>query len=107
MNVDPASEAFADDRSLEPLRGWIDLWAGRPLHERATLPTRYGEPALQFPPRAFDRFIVSPDLETPPWTVGRAWVHREGVDIKNVHASGGDSNTQVSDHYPICVEVRQ
>ena len=40
-NVDPDTEAFADDPSLEPLAGsFVDLWRGRPIGERITIPTR-------------------------------------------------------------------
>ncbi len=49
----------AGDPSLKPLSDWKDLWRGRPLAERTTLPTRYGDPKLEFPPACFDRLFAS------------------------------------------------
>lgn len=69
-NVDPDVEEFADDPSLLALAGgYTDLWLGRPIEERTTIPTRQagpnGDTNLVFRPAAFDRIFASKDLTTP------------------------------------------
>ena len=69
-NVDPDVEEFADDPSLHALAGgYTDLWLGRPIEERTTIPTRHpgpdGDTNLVFRPAAFDRIFASKDLTTP------------------------------------------
>ncbi len=105
MNVDPEDRQFASDRSLEPLRGWLDLWRGRPLAERVTLPTRRGDPMLVFPPVTFDRFFASPDLSQMPWVAVAPGVLQRGVDTNNVFTVGGENDLQVSDHYPVYLDL--
>ncbi|MFH0953369.1 MAG: endonuclease/exonuclease/phosphatase family protein [Verrucomicrobiota bacterium] len=105
MNVDPEGPGFASDRTLEPLRGWVDLWRGRPLAERITLPTRYGDPMQEFPPATFDRIFVSPELQQPPWTAAPPHVLQRGVDTNNVLTAAGENDLHVSDHYPVWVDV--
>ena len=104
MNVDPDAPEFERDPTLRPLKDWVDLWHGRPLAERITLPTRYGDPALVFPPATFDRFVVSPELREKPWVAGAPGVIQEGVDTQNVLTLPGEKN-HVSDHYPVWVDV--
>ncbi|MBQ9344657.1 MAG: endonuclease/exonuclease/phosphatase family protein [Kiritimatiellae bacterium] len=70
-NVDPDAAEFAADPSLDALvGGYVDLWRGRPLPERTTLPTRQagpdGDTNLVFRPAAFDRIFASRDLAEDP-----------------------------------------
>lgn len=71
-NVDPETPQFADDPSLWPLQGgYTDLWLGRPLEERTTIPTRHaGDTNLVFPPSAFDRIFASKNLTEAPFHFG-------------------------------------
>lgn len=103
-NVDPESPEFAGDRSLRPLKDWKDLWRGRPLIERTTVPTRYGDPALEFPPACFDRLFASTALTQPPWQVGEPQALARGVDTRRVDSKPGDGE-HVSDHYPVYVDI--
>lgn len=105
MNTDPEDSQFADDRTLEPLNGWADLWRGRPLAERVTLPRRLGDPAQNFPSVTFDRIFASPELQEPPWTSTPPRVLQRGVDTNNVFALAGENDLHVSDHYPVWVDV--
>ena len=107
MNVDPELPKFARDYSLRPVRDWIDLWRGVPLAERVTVPTRRGDPELEFPPAAFDRFIVSTELVLPPWTAAVPHVLPVGVDTGNVFVTGGANDIHVSDHYPVFLDLRR
>lgn len=107
MNVDPELPQFARDCSLRPVHDWIDLWRGVPPGERVTLPTRHGDPEMEFPPAAFDRFIVSPQLVRSPWTAAVPHVLRRGVDTGNVFAAGGDNDIHVSDHYPVFLDLHR
>lgn len=104
-NVDPDDPQFADDPSFEPLVGWKDLWRGRPISERVTVPTRYGDPLLEFPPVAFDRVFAAPALLEPPWVMGEPATIQKGVDTQNVYSVGGQSDIHVSDHYPVYVDI--
>lgn len=105
MNVDPDSRYFSRDPSLAPFADWHDLWRGRPLAERVTVPTRHGDPMLEFPPACFDRFIVSPSLKVEPWTVGDPARVPRGVDTENVSTLPGINRNHVSDHYPVYLDV--
>jgi len=107
MNVDPDLERFAADTSLKAFEDWDDLWRGRPLEERVTIPTRAGDPALAFPAAAFDRIIVSPALAREPWVAGEAVSYQHGVDLENVFTRAGQSERHVSDHYPVYVDLRR
>lgn len=104
-NVDPEDPQFADDYSLEPLAAWTDLWRGRALSERVTVPTRYGDPALEFPPCTFDRVFASGELSEEPWKIGPPWTLARGVDTQNVFTVGGENDQHVSDHYPVFVDL--
>jgi endonuclease/exonuclease/phosphatase family metal-dependent hydrolase len=104
-NVDPEEEQFAKDPTFRPMRGWVDLWRGRPLAERITLPTRRGDPALEFAPVTFDRFFASTNLLATPWRVGQPQVLQRGVDTKSVFTLPGQGDVHVSDHYPVWVDV--
>ena len=104
VNVDPEQGEFAGDWSLNPLRGWRDLWRGRPLHERTTVPTRYGDPALEFPPAAFDRIFAGGDATNAPWRAGEAEVLQRGTNTRDVKALPGVDG-HVSDHYPVWVDI--
>ena len=106
-NVDPEDKQFEKDPTFRPLRGWVDLWRGRPLAERTTLPTRRGDPALEFPPVTFDRFFASTNLTAAPWRVAPPQVLQRGVDTKNVFTLPGQGDVHVSDHYPAWVDVER
>lgn len=104
MNIDPELPEFQGDTSLKPLAGWRDLWVGRPIHERTTVPTRFGDSNLEFPPAAFDRILTSADLGVAPWVAGEAQVLPKGVFSRDVNSLPGD-NGHVSDHYPVWVDL--
>jgi endonuclease/exonuclease/phosphatase family metal-dependent hydrolase len=104
-NVDPDQEQFATDPSFAPLKGWIDLWRGRPVAERITLPQRQSDdPTKLYPSSTFDRFFVSPALAESPWTVEPPQVLPRGVNTNNVLTLGGE-NGHVSDHYPVYLDI--
>ncbi len=106
MNVDPENPEFKDDLSLAGLDGWIDLWKGRPMEERMTIPTRFGDPALEFPPAAFDRVYVLPELTSFPWRVKSLDRLPEGVATKDVTIKPGREG-HVSDHYPVFLDIER
>jgi endonuclease/exonuclease/phosphatase family metal-dependent hydrolase len=107
MNVDPENPEFAGDWSLSPLRkDFKDLWRGRPIHERMTLATRYGDPALEFPPVCFDRIYAGGDLTNFPWRTAEPQVLQKGTHTRNVKVLPGQED-HVSDHYPIYVDVER
>ena len=83
----------------------MDLWAGRPLEERITIPARRGDPDLEFPSACFDRMIVSPALTRAPWKVGKIEVLPRGVDTENVFSRVGENEIHASDHYPVYVDI--
>ena len=109
-NVDPDTEAFAADPSLEPLAGaFVDLWRGRPIEERATIPTRQpgetGDPLLVFPPSAFDRIFASKNLAADgPWRVSPPRTIQKGTDTANNLTPPG-VNGHVSDHHIAYVDL--
>ena len=103
-NVDPELPEFAGDASLKPLKEWKDLWRGRPLTERTTVPTRYGDPALEFPPACFDRLFASPALTQSPWVAGSPQAIAKGVQTQRVDAKPGEGD-HISDHYPVYVDL--
>lgn len=107
MNTDPDAERFSDDDSLLPFDDYLDLWRGRGIEERTTVPTRHGDPHLSFPPACFDRMIVSPSLAVRPWTVGDPVAVKEGVYLKDVYAPAGSVSGYASDHYPIYADLRK
>lgn len=105
MNVDPENPEFAGDWSLSPLRkGFKDLWRGRPIHERMTLATRYGDPALEFPPVCFDRIYAGGDLTNFPWRTAEPRVIQKGTHTRNVKVLPGQED-HVSDHYPVYIDI--
>ncbi|OGV43653.1 MAG: hypothetical protein A2X46_08215 [Lentisphaerae bacterium GWF2_57_35] len=106
MNVDPDNEEFREDPSLTPFRDWIDLWRGRPIGERATCPTRYGDPSLVFPPASFDRVLVSPELVEEPWVALPLTALPMGVNTNLVAVLPGQDG-HVSDHYPVYLDLRR
>ncbi len=103
MNVDPELPEFARDPSLDPARDWLDLWRGRPQLERATVPTRVGDPAREFPPACFDRIVASPALGEAPWRAGSPQVLQEGVSPLTSSIPGVDGH--ISDHFPVWVDL--
>ncbi|MCZ7592233.1 MAG: endonuclease/exonuclease/phosphatase family protein [Kiritimatiellae bacterium] len=103
FNVDPESKEFEGDWSLSPLRSWADLWNGAPLHERTTIPTRYGDPALEFPPACFDRVYAAGDATNYPWRVGAPGVLQRGVSERISDLPG--QNGHASDHYPVWIDL--
>lgn len=109
-NVDPDCPAFADDPSLEPLAGsYVDLWRGRPIEERTTIPTRQagetGDPLLVFPPSAFDRVFVSRNLAADgPWKALPPQTLQKGTDTSNNLTQPG-FNGHVSDHHLVYVDL--
>jgi endonuclease/exonuclease/phosphatase family metal-dependent hydrolase len=107
-NVDPDSEAFADDPSLEPLAGaFVDLWRGRPLDERTTIPTRLSaDTNMIFPPAAFDRVFASKNLVGPgPWRVAPPKVLQKGTVTRDNEVKPGTEG-HVSDHYLVYVDLQ-
>ena len=111
-NVDPDTEQFAADPSLEPLAGgYLDLWRGRPIAERTTIPTRQagpnGDTNLVFPPAAFDRIFASKNLGGgAPWRVGRPETLQKGTDVENNLTQPG-FNGHVSDHHLAYVDLER
>jgi len=105
-NVDPEVPEFAGDWSMDPIRSWADLWLGKPLHERTTIPTRYGDPAKEFPPASFDRIYAGGDATVTPWVVGAPGVLQRGVNTKNVNALPGEDG-HISDHFPVWVDLHR
>ena len=106
FNVDPDLDEFKNDETMEPLADWNDLWLGRPIEERATIPTRMGNPSEEYPPASFDRFVVSPDLARAPWRTGKIVALKEGSDTNNVYTKPGHG-THVSDHYPVYLDIER
>jgi len=104
MNLDPEAPGFNEHKTLEPIKDWVDLWKGRPLAERATLPTRYGDPAQEFPPITFDRFFASRELQSEPWMAQNPQVLQRGVDT-NIFVVAGENDVHVSDHYPVYIDL--
>jgi endonuclease/exonuclease/phosphatase family metal-dependent hydrolase len=107
-NVDPDSNAFADDPSLEPLAGaFVDLWRGRPLDERTTIPTRLSaDTNMIFPPAAFDRVFASKNLVGPgPWRVAPPKVLQKGTVTRDNEVKPGTEG-HVSDHYLVYVDLQ-
>ncbi|MDR0993261.1 MAG: endonuclease/exonuclease/phosphatase family protein [Verrucomicrobiota bacterium] len=109
-NVDPDSPQFAEDPSLLPLAGaYVDLWKGRAMEERTTIPTRRaGDPGLVFDPSAFDRVFASHNLsDGQVWRVGDAQTIQRGTALDDNTLQPGHEG-HVSDHYLTYVDlVRQ
>ena len=111
-NVDPDNEAFAADPSLDPLAGaYLDLWRGRPIAERTTIPTRLpgpdGDPLMVFPPAAFDRVFASKNLAgAGPWRVSPPLAIQKGTDTANNLTPPG-LNGHVSDHHLVYVDLER
>ena len=106
-NVDPDTEAFATDPSLEPLAGaFVDLWRGRPIEERTTIPTRQaGDTNLVFPPAAFDRVFVSKNLAAAgPWRALPPQALQKGTVVTNNLTPPGFGG-HVSDHHLVYVDL--
>ena len=106
-NVDPDTEQFAADPSLEPLAGaFVDLWRGRPLEERTTIPTRQaGDTNLVFPPAAFDRVFVSKNLAAAgPWRALPPQALQKGTVTTNNLTQPGFGG-HVSDHHLVYVDL--
>lgn len=106
VNVDPEKAEFAGDWSMDPIKDWVDLWRGFPMHERTTIPTRYGDPQKEFPPASFDRIYAGGDASKAPWVVGKPQVLQRGVNTKNVNALPGTEG-HVSDHFPVWVDLHR
>jgi len=110
-NVDPEEPQFANDPSLEPLAGsFVDLWRGRPLAERITIPTRQpgpdGDPTMVFPPAAFDRVFVSKNLTSHgPWQALSPQAIQKGTDTTNNLTLPGH-NGHISDHFLVYTDLR-
>lgn len=106
-NVDPDTEQFASDPSLEPLAGsFIDLWRGRPIEERTTIATRHpGDTNLVFPPAAFDRVFASKNLAgSGPWFVSPPQAVQKGSATHDNTLQPGVGG-HVSDHYLVYVDL--
>lgn len=103
-NVDPEVPEFALDTSFRPLADWVDVWRGHPMPARASMPTRRGDPALEFPPATFDRIFVSPALTNSPWVVRGPGVLQEGCDTNNVFSLPG-AGIHTSDHFPVYIDL--
>ena len=107
MNVDPDDPLFAKDISLQPFMDWADVWRGWPKESRITLPTRHGDPLLEFPAATFDRFIVSPELTNEPWKALTPGVLPKGVNTADVTVLPGTTSEHVSDHYPVYLDFQR
>jgi endonuclease/exonuclease/phosphatase family metal-dependent hydrolase len=112
-NVDPDTPAFADDPSLQPLGGgYADLWIGRPLEERITIPTReageLGDPMMVFPPSAFDRIFVSLDLTDgrSRWKAQQPETLQKGVNTRNNLTKPGVDG-HITDHHLVYVDLKR
>lgn len=109
-NVDPDTPQFADDPSLAPLAGgFVDLWRGRPIEERTTIPSRAagetGDPLLVFPPSAFDRVFASKNfLQDGPWRIGPPAVLQKGTATHDNSIKPG-TDGHMSDHYLVYVDL--
>ena len=103
-NVDPDQPSFAHDPSFKPLADWVDFWRVEGVERKPTVPTRFGDPALEFPPATFDRFFGSPDLAQSPWKAGAPGVIPEGTVTKDVKILPGIDG-HVSDHYPVFIDI--
>ena len=109
-NVDPDTPQFADDPSLEPLAGgFADLWLGRSIEERTTIPSREagetGDPLMVFPPSAFDRVFASKNLlRDGPWRIGDPAVIQKGTATHNNMIQPGTEG-HISDHYLVYVDL--
>ena len=106
-NVDPDSDQFASDPSLEPLAGsFLDLWRGRPIDERTTIATRHpGDTNLVFPPAAFDRVFASKNLAgSGPWFVSPPQAVQKGSATRDNTLQPGVGG-HVSDHYLVFVDL--
>ncbi|MGA1193457.1 MAG: endonuclease/exonuclease/phosphatase family protein [Kiritimatiellia bacterium] len=105
FNSEPGNERFAGDPTWSVLEDWVDLWAEHPdVDELHTLPTRSGDPELNFPPALFDRALVQPELREAPWITSLPSVIARGSDTNNIHTKPGN-NGHVSDHYPIYITL--
>ena len=108
FNTDPDNAEFAADPSLEPLAGgFCDLWRGRPIEERTTIPTRRGgEPGSEFPPACFDRVFASRDLcgGGEGWRIAPPQVLARGVATEAGGALPGEAG-HVSDHYAVFADL--
>ena len=112
-NVDPDTPAFADDPSLQPLiGGYTDLWIGRPIEERTTIPTRQagetGDPMMVFPPSAFDRVFVSLDLTNgkSKWKAQSPETLQKGVNTANNLTQPGIDG-HITDHHLVYVDLQR
>jgi endonuclease/exonuclease/phosphatase family metal-dependent hydrolase len=103
-NVDPEQPEFATDPSFQPLAGWLDLWHQVKGPERATCPTRLGDPAQEFPPACFDRVFVTPSLTNAPWTAGLPKTIPEGCETSDIAIPPG-YGSHVSDHFPVYLDL--
>lgn len=105
-NVDPELDEFAADPSLLPLAGaYSDLWLGRPLEERTTLPARAaGDPALVFRPACFDRIFASRGLLEAPWRFAPPVAVQRGVATTDNLVKPGDQG-HASDHHLVYADL--
>ena len=105
-NVDPELGEFAGDPSLLPLAGaYADLWLGRPIEERTTLPTRAaGDPALVFRPACFDRVFASRGLLEAPWRFAPPVAVQRGVATADNLVKPGLQD-HASDHHLVYADL--
>ncbi|HMO50002.1 MAG TPA: hypothetical protein PKE26_04140 [Kiritimatiellia bacterium] len=107
VNTDPLLPEFADDPTLRVLSDWHDLWLEHPDSATIiTVPTRYGDPAKEFPPALFDRVLVNPGLREAPWTVSLPGLIPHGVETGNVQVLPGHG-AHISDHYPVFIDIER
>lgn len=105
FNSDPLSPQFTGDPTWQVFDDWHDLWSEHPeVAELYTIPTRHGDPRLEFPPALFDRILANPAMREAPWTVSRPDLIARGVETANVHVKPGEEN-HVSDHFPVYVDL--
>ncbi len=110
-NTDPDSPDFASDPSLTPLAGaYLDLWRGVPLPRRTTIPTRLagsdGDPALVFPPSAFDRVFASRNFLSPdsPYRLSEPVAIQRGCATHDNSLQPGIGG-HVTDHYLVYLDL--
>lgn len=105
FNSDPLSPKFGGDPTWRVLTDWSDLWSEHPsVYERHTIPTRFGDPRLEFPPALFDRVLANPGMREAPWVVSLPDVVAKGVVTADITVKPGEQG-HVSDHYPVYVDL--
>lgn len=105
FNSDPGQEQFAGDPTWQVLTNWHDLWSERPdVAAVFSIPTRFGDPRLEYPPALFDRVLAAPELRCAPWIVSLPSLVPRGSVTSDIKIKPGQEG-HVSDHFPIFVDI--